>query len=154
MRTVIQLRLAANNFLLIRKWNHAFLLFGIVLEWKWQIASLSEDIPKKKKKKMRITNKLGDRMIKQFFSPFVNLCYCFLKMKKMFWVVYFLPMIAQEKDWSHPVKLRIRRRSCRRFSAQAGCCQGSSRDHIPQIDNDNHHYFIIIINKKVSTGVV
>ena len=107
-----------------------------------------------KKKKMRITNKLGDRMIKQFFSPFVNLCYCFLKMKKMFWVVYFLPMIAQEKDWSHPVKLRIRRRSCRRFSAQAGCCQGSSRDHIPQIDNDNHHYFIIIINKSFNWGGV
>lgn len=66
--------------------------------------------------------------------------------------VYFLPMIAQEKDWSHPIKLC--RRSCRRLSAQTGCCEGSSRDHIPQIDNDNHHYVIIIINEKVSTRVV
>ena len=47
MRTVIQLCLAANNSLLMCKWNHAFLLVAIALEWKWQIASLPEGFPKK-----------------------------------------------------------------------------------------------------------
>ena len=31
MRTVIQLCLAANDILLMRKWNHAFLLVAIAL---------------------------------------------------------------------------------------------------------------------------
>ena len=44
MRNVIQLFLAANTILLMRKWNHAFLLLAIALAWKWQIASLPEDI--------------------------------------------------------------------------------------------------------------
>ena len=45
MRNVVQLFLAANTILLMRKWNHAFLLLAIALAWKWQIASLPEDIP-------------------------------------------------------------------------------------------------------------
>ena len=45
MRTVIQLFLAANNMLLVGEWNHTSLLVAIALERKWQIASLSEDIP-------------------------------------------------------------------------------------------------------------
>ena len=44
MHNVIQLCLAADNILLMRKWNHAFLLPVIALEWKWQSASLPEDI--------------------------------------------------------------------------------------------------------------
>ena len=65
MRNVVQLCLAANtgNILLMRKWNHAFLLLAIALGWKWQSASLpDEDIHYKKK------NKLGDRMIKQLLN--------------------------------------------------------------------------------------
>ena len=38
MFNVVQLCLAANNILLVRKWNHAFLLFAIAVSWKWQIA--------------------------------------------------------------------------------------------------------------------
>ena len=55
MRNVIQLCLAANNILLMREWNHAFLLLAIALAWKWQIAS------------QMIKNKLSDRMIRQFW---------------------------------------------------------------------------------------
>ena len=51
--------LAANNILLMRKGNRAFLL-AIALAWKWQIPSLSKDIHQK--------NKLGDRMIKQLLN--------------------------------------------------------------------------------------
>ena len=40
MRNAVQLCLAANNILLMRKWNHNFLLLAIALAWKWQIASL------------------------------------------------------------------------------------------------------------------
>ena len=47
---------AANNILLMRKWNHTFLLFAIALAWQWQIASLPKDIHQK-------TIKLGDQMI-------------------------------------------------------------------------------------------
>ena len=36
--------LAANNILHMRKGNRAFLLLAIALAWKWQIASLPEDI--------------------------------------------------------------------------------------------------------------
>ena len=36
--------LAASNILLMRKGNRAFLLLAIALAWKWQIASLPEDI--------------------------------------------------------------------------------------------------------------
>ena len=43
----IQLFLAANIIVLLRKWNHAFLLLAIALGWKWQIASIPEDIPSK-----------------------------------------------------------------------------------------------------------
>ena len=46
MRNVVQLCLAANNNLLIRKRKHAFLL-AIALAWKWLIASLPQDITKK-----------------------------------------------------------------------------------------------------------
>ena len=45
MRNVVQLFLAAKTILLMRKWNHAFLVLAIALAWKWQIASLPEDIP-------------------------------------------------------------------------------------------------------------
>ena len=60
MRNVIQLFLAANTILLMRKWNHAFLLLVIALVWKWQITSLPEYI--------FLKNKLGDRMIKQLLN--------------------------------------------------------------------------------------
>ena len=38
MFNVVQLCLAANNILLVCKWNHAFLLLAIAVSWKWQIA--------------------------------------------------------------------------------------------------------------------
>ena len=56
MRNAVQLCLAANNILHMRKGNRAFLLLAIALVWKWQIASLPKDIHLKK-------NKLGDQMI-------------------------------------------------------------------------------------------
>ena len=49
--------LAANNILLMRKRNHAFLLVAIALKWKWQIASLP---------------KLGDRMIKRLLNSIIT----------------------------------------------------------------------------------
>ena len=63
MRNVVQLCFAANNVLLMRKWNHAFLILAIALAWKWQIASLPEDIPYK--------NKPGNRMIKQLLNSVI-----------------------------------------------------------------------------------
>ena len=49
MRNAVQLCLAANNILHMRKGNRAFLLLAIALVWKWQIASLPKDIHLKKK---------------------------------------------------------------------------------------------------------
>ena len=75
MGIVIQLCLATNNILLMRKWNHAFLLLAIALAWKWQIASLPEDIPYKKQTRWSNDNtiiELGYRKI----SWFVNVMYC------------------------------------------------------------------------------
>ena len=40
---LFQLCLAANNILLMHKWNHAFLPLAITLAWKWLIVSLPED---------------------------------------------------------------------------------------------------------------
>ena len=48
MRNAVQLCLAANNILHMRKGNRAFLLYAIALAWKWQIAPLPEDIHEKK----------------------------------------------------------------------------------------------------------
>ena len=58
-----RLYLASNTILLMRKWNHAFLLLAIALAWKWQIASLPG--------RYSLKNKLGDRMIKQFLNSVV-----------------------------------------------------------------------------------
>ena len=44
MHNAVQLCLASNNILHMRKGNCAFLLLAITLAWKWQIASLPEDI--------------------------------------------------------------------------------------------------------------
>ena len=63
MRNAVQLCLAANNILLMRKGNRAFRLLAIALAWKWQIASLPKDIHQK--------NKLGDRMIKQLLNSVI-----------------------------------------------------------------------------------
>ena len=43
MRNVVQLCSAADNILLMRKWNHSFLFFSIILVLKYRSASLSED---------------------------------------------------------------------------------------------------------------
>ena len=63
MRNAVQLCLAANNILHMRKGNRAFLLLAIALAWKWQITPLPKDIHTK--------NKLGDRMIKQLLNSVV-----------------------------------------------------------------------------------
>ena len=47
MCNAVQQCLAANNILLMRKGNRAFLLLAIALAWKWQIASLPKDIHSK-----------------------------------------------------------------------------------------------------------
>ena len=59
MRNDVQLCLAANNILLMRKWNHAILLHAIALAWKWQIACNP------------LKNKLGDRMMKQLSNSII-----------------------------------------------------------------------------------
>ena len=65
MHNTVQLCLAANNILLMRKGNRAFLdlLLAIALAWKWQIAWLPKDIYYK--------YKLGDRMIKQSLNSVI-----------------------------------------------------------------------------------
>ena len=63
MRNGVQLCLAANNILHMRKGNRAFLLLAIALAWKRQMASLPEDIQQK--------NKLGDRMKKQLLNSVI-----------------------------------------------------------------------------------
>ena len=54
--------LAINNVLLMRKWNHSFLLLVIALAWKWQIASLTIQRAIFNKKQA------GDRMIRQLLN--------------------------------------------------------------------------------------
>ena len=63
MRKAVQLCLAANNILLMRKGNRAFLLLAIALAWKWQISSLPKDIHWK--------NELGDRIIKKLLNSVI-----------------------------------------------------------------------------------
>ena len=60
MRNVSQLCLAANNILLLHKWNHAFLLLAIALAWKWQFP---EDIHYK--------NKVGERTRRQLLNSVI-----------------------------------------------------------------------------------
>ena len=49
MHDVVQLTcLAANDILLMQKWNHAFFLLVIAHAWKWQIAFLPKEILIKK----------------------------------------------------------------------------------------------------------
>ena len=95
MCNVVQLFLAANAILLMRKWNHAFLLLAIALAWKWQITSLLvacvQTFPPPRKKsrfflrergggrlytgyasrRYSIKNKLGDRIIKQLLNSVI-----------------------------------------------------------------------------------
>ena len=62
-----------NNILLMRKWNHTFLLLAITLAWKWQIALLPKDIHFPK-------SKLVDRMINNYLtrlSQNIVICHCF-----------------------------------------------------------------------------
>ena len=56
--------LAANNILLLRKGNRAFLLLVIALAWKWQIASLPNA-------RIFIDDKLSVRMIKQLLNSVI-----------------------------------------------------------------------------------
>jgi len=60
MRNVVQLCLAANNILPMRKRNHAFVLLAIVLGLKKAARFAS--------RRYSLKNKLGDRMIKHL-SP-------------------------------------------------------------------------------------
>ena len=75
MGNVIQLCLATNNILLMRKWNYAFLLLAIALVWKWQIASLPEDIPYKKQTRWSNDNTIIELCYRKI-SWFVNVMYC------------------------------------------------------------------------------
>ena len=60
MRNVVQLCLPANNILLMRKRNHAFLLLGIVFACKKADRFAS--------RRWSLKNKLGDRKISRFAS--------------------------------------------------------------------------------------
>ena len=64
MRNAVQLCLPANNILLMRKRNHAFLLLGIVFACKKadRIAS----------RRWSLKNKLSDRMIKQLCNSVIT----------------------------------------------------------------------------------
>ena len=63
MCNVVQLCLAANNILLMRKWSHAFLLLAIAFAWKWQIVSNPWVYS--------LRNNHGDRMIKQLLNSVI-----------------------------------------------------------------------------------
>ena len=63
MRNVVQLCLAANNILLVRKRNHAFLLLAIALAWK-----MADRFPLRR---YSLKNKLGDRMIEQLVNSVI-----------------------------------------------------------------------------------
>ena len=60
MPNVVQLCLAANNILLMHKWNHTFLL--ITLVWKCRLLRFP---------KIFVKNKLGNQMIKQFLNSVI-----------------------------------------------------------------------------------
>ena len=63
MRNVVQLCLAANNILLMHKRNQTFLLLAITLAWKMADHFASRGYS--------LTNKLGDRMIKQLLNSVI-----------------------------------------------------------------------------------
>ena len=71
MRNAVQLCLAANNILHMRKGNCAFLLLAIALAWKWQIASLPEDIHSKKQ-----TQWLNDKTIIELGYHIISIVIC------------------------------------------------------------------------------
>ena len=89
MCSVVQLCLAANNILLIRKRNHAFLLLAISLAWKWQILI---------KKEIRWPNdktliELGYRKILWFVCV---------------WKINYLPQpLASTNNWSRHRQIMI-----------------------------------------------
>ena len=64
MRNVVQLCLPANNILLMRKRNHAFLLLGIVFACKKADRFAS--------RRWSLKNRLGDGMIKQLLSSVIE----------------------------------------------------------------------------------
>ena len=63
MRNVVQLCLAANNILLMRKRNHAFLLLAIALA--------CEMADRFAFRRYSLKNKLGDRMIEQLVNSVI-----------------------------------------------------------------------------------
>ena len=62
MRNVIQLCLATNNFLLMRKRHHAFLILLLAIALAWKMAESFAS------RRYSLKNKLGDRMIKQLLN--------------------------------------------------------------------------------------
>ena len=66
MRNAVQLCLAANNILLMRKWNHNFLLLAIALAWKWHIASLLKIFIYKQTRSSNDKTIIIKRMIQDF----------------------------------------------------------------------------------------
>ena len=84
LRNVIQLCLAANNILVMCKWNHSFLLLAIVLVWKWQIVLFPTD-------KSRYFAQPGPVIIVNIQSGIVHLLW--LKLKKGVFV-YLLTLIS------------------------------------------------------------
>ena len=75
MRNDVQLCLATNDILLMRKWNHVFLLLAIAPAWNWQIASqIIEKQPPWSSNKRIMT--LGYRKISWFFSVSHIIIFC------------------------------------------------------------------------------
>ena len=75
MRNDVQLCLATNDILLMRKWNHVFLLLAIAPAWNWQIASqIIEKQPPWSSNKRIMT--LGYRKISWFFRVSHIIIFC------------------------------------------------------------------------------
>ena len=74
MCNVVQLFLAANAILLMRKRNHAFLLLAIALAWKWQTTSLlvacvqTSPPPPRKKSRFFLRERGGGRLYTGYAS--------------------------------------------------------------------------------------
>ena len=76
--------------------EHAFVLLAMALAWKWQIASLPEDIPLK--------NKLSDRMIKRLLNSVIAK-YCDLSVPRRsiiiclsLWLRQIIDLLATDKS--------------------------------------------------------
>ena len=97
MLNVVQLCLAGNNILLIRKWNHTFLLLAIALSWKWHIAL-----------KIIIKKKISRSNDKTIMVNLVITKYCHLSVSRRstiflsLWLQHITDLLATDKSQYFP----------------------------------------------------